>query len=72
MNDTFFANASRLLPRPRIVIGQVHEKILDGLLADEASPQVLRDDFDGLLRAADKDWGRVTSNERTNFVLHGS
>lgn len=52
LNDTLLANASRLLPRPQIVIGQVHEKIANGRLVDEASLQLMCEGIDDLLRPA--------------------
>jgi chromate reductase, NAD(P)H dehydrogenase (quinone) len=37
MNETLLSIPARLVLRPQIVIGNVHEKVRDGRLADEAA-----------------------------------
>lgn len=37
LNETLLANASRILLRPQTVIGNVHEKVANGLLVEPAS-----------------------------------
>jgi chromate reductase, NAD(P)H dehydrogenase (quinone) len=49
MNETLIAIPARLVHRPQIVIGGVHEKVRDGRLADEAALRFALAGVDDLL-----------------------
>lgn len=51
LNDALLANAARLLPRPQIVVGLVHEKVRDGRLVDEPALAFVIAGLDDLLNA---------------------
>lgn len=50
LNEVLLSNAARLLGRPQIVIGLVHEKVQDGRLVDGASLQFMIAGLDDLMR----------------------
>jgi chromate reductase len=49
MNETFVSIPARLVHRPQIVIGGVHEKVRDGRLVDEATLRFVLAGVDDLL-----------------------
>jgi chromate reductase len=49
MNETLLSIPARLVLRPQIVIGGVHEKVRDGRLVDEAALSFAREGVDDLL-----------------------
>ena len=51
LNETITAIGGRLLQRPQIVIGAVHEKVADGRLVDEGALGFLQAGVDDLLQA---------------------
>jgi chromate reductase len=49
MNETLLAIPARLVLRPQIVIGSVHERVRDGRLVDEAALRFAPAGVDDLL-----------------------
>jgi chromate reductase, NAD(P)H dehydrogenase (quinone) len=49
MNETLLAIPARLVLRPQIVIGSVHERVRDGRLVDEAALRFALAGVDDLL-----------------------
>jgi chromate reductase len=49
MNETLASIPARLVLRPQIVIGGVHEKVCDGCLVDEAALNLALEGVDDLL-----------------------
>jgi chromate reductase len=52
LNETLLSNAAKLMLRPQIVIGLVHEKVKDGRLVEPTSLQFVADGLRDLLRIA--------------------
>ncbi len=59
LNETLLATQSRLVGGPQVVIGEVHNKVVDGRLIDRASLDFALGAVSGLLKAIDEESHRL-------------